>query len=122
MEKHPIGDMISATMEKIKELVDVNTVVGQPISAAEGLTIIPISKVSYGFGAGGGDYNTSNFGGGVGAAANVTPIAFLIINGTNARVISIPQGDITSFDKLIDAAPELIDKIASLSNKDEKAE
>lgn len=122
MEKHPIGDMISATMEKIKELVDVNTVVGQPISAAEGLTIIPISKVSYGFGAGGGDYSTSNFGGGVGAAANVTPIAFLIINGTNARVISIPQGDITSFDKLIDAAPELIDKIASLSNKDEKAE
>jgi len=122
MEKNHLNDMMGATMDKIREMVDVNTVIGQPINTPDGLTIIPISKVSFGFGAGGSDFSTNNFGGGVGAGAKITPIAFLLISGGNARVISIPQGDITSFDKLIDAAPDLIDKITALAKKEEKSE
>ena len=87
-KKHPIGDLMSTTMQKLREMVDVNTIVGEPIHA-EGVTLIPISKVSMGFASGGSDFTTKNqkpeadnsFGGGSGAGINIIPVAFLIVKG-----------------------------------------
>ena len=83
MEK-PIVDMMSVTLQKIKEMVDVNTIVGQAITAPDGTTIIPVSKLSFGFGSGGSDFDgrnsNQNFGGGSGAGVHISPVAFLVVS------------------------------------------
>ena len=125
MEKHPIGDLITETMDKIREVVDVNTIVGQPITTPDGITLIPVSKVSVGFASGGSDFASKQssqpnaFGGGSGAGINISPVAFLVINDGYVKVLNIVNDAPTSFDKLIDSAPELIDKISELTKKDE---
>ena len=78
----PLNDLIRSTMDKVHEMADTTTIVGQPISTADGVTLIPISKVSVGFGGGGGDYGKpeqNNFGGGAGAGMKIDPVAFLVI-------------------------------------------
>ena len=95
--EHPIGNLMATTMQKIKEMVDVNTIVGDPIRTVEGVTIIPVSKVSFGFAAGGSDFTGKNqqpnqenaFGGGSGAGINITPVAFLIINGDSVKLLPV---------------------------------
>ena len=125
MEKHPIGDLITETMDKIREVVDVNTIVGQPITTPDGITLIPVSKVSVGFASGGSDFASKQssqpnaFGGGSGAGINISPVAFLVINDGYVKVLNIVNDAPTSFDKLIDSAPELIDKISELTKKDD---
>ena len=117
MEKHPIGDLMSTTMERIRELDDVNTIDGRPIETPDGNTLIPVSKVSFGFASGGSDFAVKQaatpeaFGGGSGAGVNIVPVAFIVINGSNVKVLPIVQEAPTSLDKLIDTVPELIDKI-----------
>ena len=79
---HPLSDLMRSTMEKVHEMVDTNTIIGQPITTPDGVTLIPISKVSLGFGGGGGDYGKGareNFGGGAGAGVKIDPVAFLIL-------------------------------------------
>ena len=92
---HPIEDLMSTTMQKIREMVDANTIVGTPISTADGITLIPISKLSFGFGSGGSDMKgkTSGdqqlFGGGGGAGVMLSPVAFIVISNGSARILSI---------------------------------
>ena len=119
MEKHPIGDLMETTMSKIRELVDVNTIVGQPIHAADGITLIPVSKVSFGFAAGGSEFQTKNgkdgqsnpFGGGSGAGVKIEPVSFLVIHDGSVRLISANSGEHTAVEKLIDAVPDIFEKV-----------
>lgn len=112
--------MLEGTIQKIKEMVDVNTVVGEPIVTADGITIIPVSKVSIGLGGGGADFAKSKpnagetpFGGGVGAGVKVTPVGFLIVKDGNVRMLPVAQAPNTTADRLVEMVPETIDKISA---------
>ena len=106
---HPLSEMLGDTMSKIREMIDVNTVVGAPITTPDGVTIIPVTKVSIGYGGGGSDFATKNypagrdnaFGGGAGAGVTITPVAFLVIRGENVRMLPIAEPASTSVDRLI---------------------
>lgn len=123
--KHPLGDLMSITMEKIHELVDVNTIIGQPITTPDGITLIPVSKVSFGFASGGADFKNKQpntqapFGGGGTAGVKIAPIAFLVIKEGNVRVVGLENTSNGAIDKAIDMAPELIDKLAAILKKDD---
>ena len=129
---HPLSEMMSASMSKIREIVDVNTVIGDPIVTEGGVTIIPVTKVSIGYGGGGSDFATKNypanrdnaFGGGAGAGVTITPVAFLIVRGENVRMLPVAEPASTSVDRLIEQLPDLIDKAQSFfeSRKAEKAD
>lgn len=128
MEKHPIGELMEVTMQKIREMVDVNTVIGQPISTPDGITMIPVSRVSFGFGCGGGDFTSkaqiagapNPFAGGGAAGININPVAFLIIKDENVKLINITPPANTTVDRVIELVPELIDKVQELINKDKE--
>ena len=111
--------MLESTITKIREMLDANSVVGQPI-VVDGVTIIPISKISVGLGGGGSDYvskhpnNQENpFGGGVGAGVKVTPIAFLIVKEGNVRMLPVAAPANTTADRLVEMVPDTLDKIAA---------
>ena len=116
---HPLPDMIGTTMEKLQTLVDTNTVVGDPIVTADGTTVIPITKVSYGIAGGGTDFTTKTqkganpFGGGAGASVTLTPISFLIIKDGVTRMIPVAEPASTTVDRLIEKVPEFTDKLMS---------
>ncbi len=118
-KSHPINDLMSTTMQKIREMVDANTIVGQPISTPEGVTLIPVSKLSFGFASGGSDYvsknhkpgETNTFGGGSGAGVKIAPVAFLIIKGDSVRVLPVDSNGVSSLDRAIDTVPEVLDKV-----------
>ena len=115
-----VSNMLDATMAKLKQMVDVNSVVGTPITTPDGTTIIPISKVGVGFGGGGSDFvskhpnNLDNhpFGGGMAAGIQVTPIAFLILKEGSVRMLPVATAPNTTVDRLVDMVPETLDKIA----------
>ena len=120
MDKHPIGDVMETTMTKLREMIDVNTVVGAPITTPDGITLIPVSKVSFGFASGGSDYpvkEKSGFGGGNGAGVKIAPIGFLCIKDNNVRMINIAPPAGTSVDRLIEMIPELIDRVEGFIEK-----
>lgn len=115
-----LPNMLDNTIAKIREMVDVNSVVGDPIATEDGVTIIPISKVSVGFGGGGSDFVSKNvnhhenpFGGGVGAGVKVTPIAFLIIKDGNVRMLPVATPANTTADRIVEMVPNTLDKIAN---------
>ena len=126
-KQHPIGDLMSATMEKIREMVDVNTIVGQPIRA-ENVTIIPVSKVSFGFASGGSDFATKNqkpeadnaFGGGSGAGVNIAPIAFLIVKEDSVRLLPVAPPAGTAVDRVVELVPELVDRVTGFIEKQQE--
>ena len=123
---HQVQNLLGVSMDKIKEMVDNNTVVGDPITTPDGTVLIPVSKVSYGFAAGGSDIPTKNsgglFGGGSGAGINVTPVAFLVVSGGEVRLLHIVSKP-DSTDKMVNLVPDLVDKISGLfSKKKEKTE
>lgn len=112
--------MLEGTIQKIKEMIDVNSVVGQPITTPDGVTIIPVSKVSVGFGGAGSDFTKGKtpegdnpFGGGVGAGVKVTPICFLVVKEGNVRMIPVAQAANTTADRLVEMIPDTLDKITS---------
>ena len=115
-----LPEMLENTIAKIREMVDVNSVIGEPITAG-GVTIIPVSKVSVGFGGGGSDYvskNTNNlnnhpFGGGAGGGVKVTPVAFLIIKDGNVRMLPVAAPANTTADRLVEMIPDTLDKISA---------
>ena len=120
MEKHPIGEMMETTMSKIKEMVDVNTIVGTPITTPDGITLIPVSKVSFGFGSGGSDFpvkDKSGFGGGNGAGIKIEPVGFLTIKDGNVRMINITPPADTTIDRAIELIPDVIDKVEAFIEK-----
>lgn len=126
-----LPNMLESTVQKIKEMVDVNSVVGEPITTPDGVTIIPVSKVSVGFGGGGSDFaigkggNSENpFGGGVGAGVKVTPVCFLIVKDGNVRMMPVAQAANTTADRIVEMIPDTLDKIATFidSRTGEKSE
>jgi sporulation protein YtfJ len=115
-----LSNMIENTLSKVKEMISVNDVVGTPITTPEGVTIIPISKVSVGFGGGGSDFVSKNpnkqenpFGGGVGGGVNVTPVAFIIIKGDSVRMMPVAAPANTTADRVVELVPDVLDKISN---------
>ena len=121
MAEHPIQNLMNVTMDKIRQMVDSNTMVGKPITTDDGTTILPVSKVSFGFASGGSDVgaktNKQMFGGGTGAGVSIAPIAFLVISGGNVRTIQLVE-HVSPVDSAINALPDLVDRISALIKKD----
>ena len=131
MDRHPIEGLMSEAMEHIRQMVDVNTIVGAPITTPDGTTVIPISKVTFGFGAGGSQFSAKPtgkkedealFGGGSGGGVSISPVAFLIVNSEQIKLLPVKSASTTT-DKLIDLVPELINKFNKIANEiiDKKA-
>ena len=115
-----VSELLGASMAKVREMVDANTVVGTPISTGDGTTLIPISKVSVGFGGGGGDYGKpeqNNFGGGAGAGMKIDPVAFLVIKDGITRVLPVAVPPVSTVDRIVDMAPDIVDKIGKFFDK-----
>lgn len=115
---HPIESLMKTAMQSIKGMIDVNTVVGEAVNTPDGGTIIPISRVSFGFAAGGGEYWSRQsdatghpFGGGSGAGVTVHPVGFLVAHGDNVRLLSVDRGDV--LDSLVNNVPQIIDQVQS---------
>ncbi len=132
MEKHPIESLMNTAMSNLKEMIDVNTVVGEPIDAGNGTTIIPVSKVCFGFAAGGCEFNTGTldqytkegvdedisyklpFGGGSGAGVHLMPMGFLVVSPESVKML--PVNHCSAIDKLLDYIPDLLEKIEKMWN------
>ena len=114
-----IPNMLESTIQKIREMVDVNSVIGEPISTPDGVTIIPVSKVSVGFGGGGSDFTKKGsagdnpFGGGVGGGVKVTPICFLIVKDGNVRMMPVAEPANTTADRIVEMVPDTLDKLTA---------
>ena len=117
MAEHPIQGLMNVTMEKIHQMVDSNTIIGKPIITEDGTTILPVSKVSFGFASG----NKDLFGGGSGAGVNIQPVAFLVVKDGCVRTIQLSDNADT-INRALTMLPELVDKVAALIKKDEKKE
>ena len=116
-----LPNMLEGTIQKIREMVDVNSVIGQPITTPDGVTIIPVSKVSVGFGGGGSDFGKASqdnpFGGGVGGGVKVTPICFLIVKDGNVRMMPVAEPASSTADRIVEMLPDTIDKLAAALEK-----
>ncbi len=114
---HPIEGLMQTAMQKIKDMTDVETIIGEPIKVSENVTIIPVSKVSFGFASGGSDFPSKQqkdlFGGGSGGGISINPIAFLVIKGDEVKIHHIATADNTA-EKAINMVPEVIDKVSEL--------
>ncbi len=120
MENSNIGNLMEITMQKLRDMVDVNTVVGAPINTPDGITVIPVSRISYAFASGGSDFRVKEkpgFGGGNGAGVKIEPIGFLIIKDGNVRMVSITPPASNTIDRVIEKAPELMDTVESFLKK-----
>ena len=120
-KRHPLNDLMQSTMARIREMVDTNTIVGQPITTPDGVTLIPISKVSFGFGSGGGDYGKTtpkeNFGGGSAAGVKIDQVAILVIKDGTTRVMPVAVPPVSTVDRIVDMAPDIVDKIGKFFDK-----
>lgn len=125
-EKRQIQDLMGVTMEKMREMVDVQTIIGDPIVVSDKVTIIPVSKVSYGFASGGSDLPAKSnpkdlFGGGAGAGVSIQPVAFLVVQEDGVRLLQMDEaGDALS--SAIRSVPEVVDRISGLVKKGGKKE
>lgn len=120
MENSNIANLMEVSMQKMREMVDVDTVVGTPINTPDGITVIPVSRVSYVFASGGSDFRVKEkpgFGGGNGAGVKIDPIGFLIIKEGNVRMVSITPPASNTIDRVIEKAPELMDTVESFLKK-----
>jgi sporulation protein YtfJ len=124
-----LPNMLENTIAKIREMVDVNSVVGDPITTPDGVTIIPVSKVSVGFGGGGSDFVSRNankhenpFGGGAGGGVKVTPIAFLIVKEGTVRMLPVAAPANTTADRLVEMVPDVLDKVSNFLESHTKKE
>ena len=122
MAEHPIQNLMNVTMDKIRQMVDSNTIVGKPITTDDGTTILPVSKVSFGFASAGTDFDGKNaankdlFGGGSGAGVNIQPVAFLVVKDGCVRTIQLSDGNNT-VDRAPTMIPELVEKVSALIKK-----
>ena len=111
-KKRPLSDLMRSTMDKIREMADTNTIVGQPITTPDGVTLIPISRVSMGFGCGGGS----------GAGVKIEPVAFLVIREGTTRVLPVAMPPMTTLDRVVEMMPDLVDKVEKYFDKKEEKE
>ncbi|ADK14199.1 MULTISPECIES: GerW family sporulation protein [Clostridium] len=123
MDNHPIENLLKSTMENLKDMIDVNTIVGDAVESKDGSLIIPISRVSFGFASGGSEFDVSHeespnpeypFGGGSGAGVTVKPVAFLVTKGDSIRLLSLDQNN--TYDKIVDSIPQVMDVIRGMMN------
>ena len=118
----PMAEFLQTSMSKIKEMVDVNTIVGDPVTTPDGVTLVPVSRVTVGFGGGGGDLvkQRSGFTGGSAAAVKIEPIGFLAIRNGVVNMLNIQPPAANTFDRIVDLIPQLMDKAEQM--RDKKAE
>ena len=118
----PMAEFLQTSMSKIKEMVDVNTIVGDPVTTPDGVTLVPVSRVTFGFGGGGGDLvkQRSGFTGGSAAAVKIEPIGFLVIRNGVVNMLNIQPPAASTFDRIVDLIPQLMDKAEQM--RDKKAE
>ena len=121
MAEHPINGLMGVTMDKIRELVNSDTIIGEPVSLPDGTTILPVSRVTFGVATGGSDFAAKQskelFGGGSGAGVTVAPVAFLVVKDGNGRTIQLADPN-NSLERAITMLPELVDKLAALLKKE----
>jgi sporulation protein YtfJ len=126
MAEHPIQGLMQTAMENLKEMVDVNTIVGDPVETPDGSVILPISKVGFGFAAGGSEFEYQQapkenagkgmpFGGGSGGGVSITPVAFLVVSKTGIKTIPL-EGTNHFYDRIMDMAPQVLEKMQSMMN------
>ena len=120
MDKNPIGELMQSTMENVRNILKVDTVVGDPIYTPDGITLVPISKISVGVGGGGSDFVSKNankyenpFGGGAAGGVKITPVGFLVIRDGIVRMLPVATPANTTADRLVEQVPEVLDKIAA---------
>ena len=125
MEKnHPINEMMAETIQKIRETVDANTVVGEPIRAGD-VVLIPVSRISFGFATGASEFGgkapkapgENPFGGGGGAGVKVDPVCFLAVSGTSVKVLPVEMPPLTGMDKVVDMIPDAVNRISGIIEK-----
>ena len=125
MAEHPIQGLMNVTMDKIRQMADSNTIIGKPIKTDDGTTILPVSRISFGFASAGTDFDGKNaankdlFGGGSGAGVNIQPVAFLVVKDGCVRTSQLSDGS-NSIDRALTMLPELVDKVSALLKKEEK--
>lgn len=119
MENNKLSEMMQSTMANIKNLVEVNNIVGEQIVTPDGQTIIPVSKLSFGFGGAGGDSlgaKQQGYGGGSAAAVKIEPIGFLVVKDGGVRMVNVAPPAQNGLDRIIDMVPDVMDKIESIAN------
>lgn len=119
---HPIENLMRTTMENLRDMIDVNTVIGEPVETSDGKCIIPISKVSFGFASGGSEFPHTKpvdnhdanhpFGGGSGAGVSVKPVAFLVLQGDSVRLLPVDHDN--TYDRIVDTVPQVLDLLKDL--------
>lgn len=125
-KEHPIENLMKSTMENIRDMVDVNTIIGDAVETRDGTYIIPISKVSFGFASGGSEFDSQNkvssdfqvdypFGGGSGAGVSVKPVAFLVVRENSVRLLPVEQD--TTYDRIVDTVPQVFEMFKDLCGK-----
>lgn len=123
MDNNPIGNLMQTTMENVKNILKVDTVVGDPIYTPDGITLVPISKISVGFGGGGLEFNSKKsgadrpYGGGNATGVKIDPIGFLVIKDGTVRMVNVTPPASTTVDRIIEMVPQVIDRIDSFIAK-----
>ena len=122
-KKNSLSEMMETSMDKIRQMVDSNTIVGEPITTPDGVTLIPVSRLSFGFGCGGGDYGkqTNQMGAGAGAGVRVEPMAFLVVKDGVTRMLPVAAPAISTVDRAIELVPQVLDRVESFIDR-KKAE
>ncbi|WP_404453592.1 GerW family sporulation protein [Virgibacillus necropolis] len=125
MSEHPIQGLMTTAMENIKDMIEVNTIIGDPVESPDGSIIIPVSKVGFGFAAGGSEFQPKSsggssdseselpFGGGSGGGVSITPVAFLIVSRDGVKMVHLDENT-HIFEKMIDFAPQVVEKIQQM--------
>lgn len=123
-KKNPLNEVLQESMAKVREMVDTNTIVGQPIQTADGVTLIPISRVSFGFGGGGTAFGSKkepaadpNLGTALGAGVKVEPVSFLIIKDGSVRVLPVAAPAVNTVDRIVELVPDVVDKVSDFIRK-----
>ena len=119
-KKSPLRDVMNSTMEKVREMVDANNIVGAPITTPDGVTLIPVSRLSFGFGCGGGDYGKQTpamFGGASTAGVKVEPVAFLVVKDGVTRVLPVGVPAVTTAARMVEMVPEVMDRVEHFIDK-----
>ena len=123
--KHPINEFSDSTVQKIRDMIDVNTIIGEPIKTPDGILIIPVSKVSLGFLSGGADWtkeaaNNKNFSAGTSTGVTIKPVAFLVVKEGDVKLISVNAPANSTVDRIVEMVPEVMDKISEWTGKNKE--